>query len=111
MLTFDEGRATGRTTRLVKALPPGAAFIVSHSAAKSIVFNYIRVLGREKDDLYVYTVEQIPLFGGTPIRTVGIDHTAEAIMTQEDWSNIMSMFKLIFTTDKQGDVVTTGGLR
>jgi hypothetical protein len=104
---MDSKRATGRTTRVLKAIPRGCMFVITHGAMKSLVEDYLERLGRSNDFINIVTLDDLPKLVGTTTSAIGIDHTASEAMTEDEWILLFTMSRFLVTTDSDGDVITT----
>lgn len=101
------GRGTGKTTRLIKALPDGGIYI-TQSGMQSVVDQYLKQIGRNDANIKVLSVRQLDQLRGKQPRPVAIDHFVieDRLIADSDW-RLITRAPMILRCDEEGDVIVT----
>lgn len=106
----QNGRGSGRTTRLIKAMPKGGYYVVHSAQMIPIVKRYLKQIGRE-GELEVVSISNPHWMRGPSNIIVGIDHfvfdsTSEQ-QVAEMYQGFLPCGSMVMTNDYEGDVMTT----
>lgn len=101
-------RGSGRTTRLIKAAPPGSIFIAQTYNIAQIFARYSREQIRNKNDvIFISPSEMQTRLRGVRPTGIVLDHEVQLTAEDRDFLNATLVFTrcLFFTSDADGDVV------
>jgi hypothetical protein len=110
-------RGTGKTTKLLKATPQGGIFVVQNKWMTQYLQQWIKMNGRENDEIQVISVEDLDQLRGMRPRPMAIDHCVVETFSMlspeqaEEFAIATYVAPYILKSDNDGDVQTLWNMR
>lgn len=98
------GRGTGRTTRLVKATPPGGLYVVNSQGMCGVIKGYLDQIGRSRE-VEVIAMDKACMLGRS--QPLAIDHLCFDEGLSDDIRDALYNSPLVLTNDFEGDVIVS----